>query len=628
MHCSAVKFCAFAAMMQEMNGQQIATPSHQSAKTSSSQLANLVMKRIKGAARKERWGRSFLQIAWTAGPVTYLGMQSGYYLAYGSPAPTASFFYFAAYTLIAGLFALVARFLYNATRGDYRNPDQAALEFVFDALPLRILEIRNLQLERLDPYGRKVLAAKYLLENPDTSTDALATAVYDILGDTELSEGFRRLEIFRRSGLLARARETRDELLPRLEPRRERLAIASETVASMLMRKASDEPIDPLYGRKRTNGFLNRVYASGDKDDINLMTLADAEEVCILVFELINGRAFPLYRVEYRGNARYVQAARALQKAQREYRAAIYRRNSAIRIIAEQLYRPTANRSGSFTDGKRLKRRGAGIKRILASIPEIRSARILQDRIVEAMKEFMANEPKHSPRYRQIATLYKRLHRSGITAQQSYQRFRNSWQNLDNHLDDPNSKNAMRIPLLQKNTGSGIAIIPSKITLSDRTILPLARRIHEKLQEFDSEHEDSEIQSNDEKELAIDLLLIADDFLPLEDTAVQQAIESTESAYVSPWGNRTQGRSGSTLISAEWGQSPGTRLLEDILRSQVLYHRLNIDDDAQEFLEKEYGLSGDFLLELREAALFQPENGFTLPEPIVVPPLEHLEAQG
>ncbi len=242
------------------------------------------MRRIRGAAKKERWGRSILQIAWTAGPVTYLGLQSGYYIAYGSAAPSTSFIYFAGYTAVAGIFALAARFLYNATRGDDKSSDLSALEYVFDALPQRVIEIRNLLLTSLDDYGRRVLGAKYLLENPRAGADALSTAVWDVLGDERLSSGARRLESFRSSGLDARARDVISELEPLIEPHRETLDRVSETVASMLLRRLSEVRSDPRTGRERTKGFIGRCYEAADRDDIDRMSLADAEEICILIF--------------------------------------------------------------------------------------------------------------------------------------------------------------------------------------------------------------------------------------------------------------------------------------------------------------------------------------------------------
>jgi hypothetical protein len=598
----------------------------------SSRLASLLLRRIRGAAKKERWGRSFLQIAWTAGPVTYLGLQSGYYIAYGSAAPPASFMYFAGYTLVAGVFALVARFIYNATRGDAKSAEIAALEYVFDALPQRIIEIRNLQLSMLDPYGRRVLGAKYLLENPMAGPDAMATAVWDVLGDQELFEGVRRLEIYRSNGLHSRARETSEALRPLLVPHEETLRSVSDSVATMLLSRFNEDQHDPRVGRVRTRGFLSRCYNAADRDDINLMTLADAEEIGILIFEIINGRSFPWYRTEYRGHHRYTDAARALQKAQSEYRAALYRRNDAIRVLAERLYTPyrnPANRGPAalFRPGKK---RGPGIHRVLASIPEIRSARLLQERIVEAMVQLITGPDSNSSLARECTQMYKRLHRLGSAAVQAHAGFRSAWERMDKLLSSDESWNPKTIRLLKDSqSGTGVALVPSDIVLGDRQIMPFARQIHDKLREFDHRHEDRVIRMNDEKELAIDLLLIADDFLPLESGPIQRAIEQTQSAYISRSARQRTGSDGSLwgLAPVQGHADPGRDSAHEILRNLILFEGLRLDEDDVAYCAEAYGADPEFLSALSGQAAEEDDTGFTVDVPHAVPSLEEVRGK-
>lgn len=491
----------------------------------SSRLAAGLLRRIKGAARKERWGSAIFRIAWTAGPVTYLGLQGGYYIAYGKPASSAVFIYFAGYTLIAGLFALSARFIYNATHGDRESADQEALEFVFDALPLRIVEIRNLQLKVLDPFGRKVMAAKYLLENPNAGSESFSTAIQDLLEDEELAALFRRMETYRGNGLYVRAEEIQQEISPLISSRLDRLKEVSGPLSESLSHRILDEGKTDLAGRKRIRGFLSRCYSAIDKDDLKRMSLSDAEEIFILLFEIINGRSFPSFRIEYRGEKSYTESARTLQKAKSEYRAAIYKRNDTIRILAELLYKPVPGTSG-------------------------------------------------------------------LTGQ-----------------------------LKKGEKGTGVVLIPSFTSLDRSRILPFARKIKDKLEEFDAKHENSVMQANDEKELAIDLMLIADDYLPLEEIPVQQAIEGTVSAYVSRSGRKSAG-----AAETDWGLTlvkdnlhPEQQVLHEVLDNLLAFERLKLREDDIDYLAEMLGADRDFLFDkIKKTDVqedFSPEPPYVVPSP-------------
>ncbi|MGC9311733.1 MAG: hypothetical protein ACP5IA_03500, partial [Sediminispirochaetaceae bacterium] len=175
------------------------------------------LRRVVRAARKESWGRTVIQLAWTAGPVTYLALQGGYHLGYGTNAPSRLFIYFAMYTAIAGLFAILMRFLYQVTRGQELEKGEEALSRCLARLPELILLARNETLLYYDEENRKLLAAKYLLENPDAVTETIKTAVMDIGGDPAVAQAAQQIEIYRRNGLYARIEDERTRVSDRLE---------------------------------------------------------------------------------------------------------------------------------------------------------------------------------------------------------------------------------------------------------------------------------------------------------------------------------------------------------------------------------------------------------------------------
>src|SRR6056297_2053142 len=217
------------------------------------------LKRVTKAARKESWGRTVIQLAWTAGPVTYLALQGGYMLGYGKTAPPNLIIYFAIYTVIAGVFAILMRFLYQLTRGQDLEKAEAALKYALAHLPDLILHTRNEMLLFYDTENRQLLAAKYLLENPDAITETVHTAVKDVSGDDLLAQAAQRIEIYRKNGLFARIEDERNSVKARLEQVVEQITLSSSTVADLLKRRFEGRPPSRSSGRIRTEGFIGRT---------------------------------------------------------------------------------------------------------------------------------------------------------------------------------------------------------------------------------------------------------------------------------------------------------------------------------------------------------------------------------
>ena len=157
--------------------------------------------RLTRALRKESWGRNFIQLAWTAGPVTYLALNGGYFIGFGVPAPPELFLYFGGYTIIAGVFAVAVRIGYNALHGAENERMEIALTNVMGRIPELIAEARNRSLETYDGADRVFLAAKYLLDNTDATEQMVRQAVLDLTDDAELATAVRSIEVYRRAGL-------------------------------------------------------------------------------------------------------------------------------------------------------------------------------------------------------------------------------------------------------------------------------------------------------------------------------------------------------------------------------------------------------------------------------------------
>ena len=61
------------------------------------------------SVRRVRMSRSLLGLAWTAGPVTAIGLYGGYYIGFGQAPSSQQLVYFVSFTVLSGLIALAAK---------------------------------------------------------------------------------------------------------------------------------------------------------------------------------------------------------------------------------------------------------------------------------------------------------------------------------------------------------------------------------------------------------------------------------------------------------------------------------------------------------------------------------------
>ena len=580
-------------------------------------LASALILRMRGAAQKERWGMSLLQIAWTAGPVTYMALQGGYYVGYGKAAPNNLFLYFAIYTVIAGAFALIVRFLYAMTRGLDKDKDRQALERVFDSLPGRILEIREMQIRALGEEGRRILGAKYLLEDFDTEPDAVAAAFMELTQDREIALLAHDMEVLRNRGLGVPAEAKAESLRHLIRPHLPGLKVKSEEIVRLVERRLEGDGLLSRSRRLRTGGFLERVLSAHESDNLDLMSIVDAEEVCILVFELICGRRFPLFLVDYVGDRAFMDAAGRLAEARRDYRAAVNRRNNRLRTLAEMLYgEPGAKRRGPAV------RRGdrTVIRRVLSSLPTIRSAQNLQDKVIEALRDFLSDAAKGAKQRKRLLVLYERLRSDGRQVERSYAAFRKAW-NAYNSTLERLDEHSVRL-LHPGDSGRGFRIVAREVSLETKQVLPLAREIDERLVEFTLEHEHADIKANDQKELAVSLLQAIERYLDLDDPVVRRSIESTHSVSVESLAKAVTASAGERawLDQISDARDSSRRGILETLKSLVQHFRLSLEPRDIAYLADSWHADTEVLEALLPEASAAGSVPFPVPDPVPPPP--------
>lgn len=276
--------------------------------------------KILSAVESEPLGVTLLQLAWTAGPLTYIALQGGYYLGYGKTAPFALFTYFAGYTLITGLFGLVIRIIYQAHQNTQSDQSKSNYLTTIDTVFRLTQTISDYRLNQLNESDRKMEASIILLSNTHALPAAIALGVKELTENRLLAKLSQEVELFRRAGLASRAKEviaTHSEF--NNENLQTLLNLPSDASYFLKMRLEGRAP-SLKEGMERSDGFLRRIVQAREQQNPSLMHLKDVEEFLTLVYELLNGRKIEFLTFTYTGKKKLRQSAKALEKTRASFR--------------------------------------------------------------------------------------------------------------------------------------------------------------------------------------------------------------------------------------------------------------------------------------------------------------------
>lgn len=286
------------------------------------------------AVENEPWGITLLQLAWTAGPLTYIALQGGYYLGYGKTAPWSLVTYFASYTLIAGVIGFAIKVFYQAYQ-NYKN-DELKNNYLstIDTLYYLIHKISDFRLSQLSESDRRFESAAILLGNTHALPASVELGVLELTSDKKLAELAKKIELFRQASLLSRVK---DIINHSLELKRKKLQnilnIPHQAVNFLKMRLEGYAPT-LQQGLERTDGFLQRIHLARQEKNLQMMSIIDAKEFLVLLYELLNDREISYLTFTYTGKKKLRQAARYLEKARSGFRGA----RAALITQLDQMY--------------------------------------------------------------------------------------------------------------------------------------------------------------------------------------------------------------------------------------------------------------------------------------------------
>ncbi len=582
-------------------------------------IARRYLDRLGAALHKESLGWALLKLAWTAGPVTYLGLHAGYRIGFGSEAPPQLFIYFAAYTGIAGLISVGMRVAYRTVRGERQEEARRKGSEILDKLIDLVPAVRNAILQSYDPANRPAVAGLWILQNPDAGETAVEMTVRELTGSKRLGEAIREIEAYRRLGMSVLIRHRRDEVAELLDGRLRGVEKKSPALAQLVRHRFSGVVATKAQGWDRTEGFLERMFAAGEEDNLDLMTLTDVEEVVTLTFELLAGRRIPLASVRYSGSMGFIQAFERLQQARRNLRHAIRVRNGRLRVLAERL------NDHPYID------------RVAAAIPSIASANEVSRNVIRALADVHKNlsrqprisfgkrrtdvDQKAIDTFRRLVRLYGALYSANLMVRKRYAAFRRILKAYDeNRRRFAGSSLEL---LTEGEQGQGVQITKRYLCLDDSQRIELVEGLAEILHSVEirdryyravtvgEDHSTVFMSNRGYRHLALEMAFLLDRILNLGRPELQYAVEGSPATNlgVLELGLTRDVKAGWALAMVGEIDEDMTRTIQRLLQGVVYYHGISLSEESMERISEQFGVEATAL-----RGMLPRKDG--LPEPL------------
>lgn len=308
---------------------------------------------LAAAIKEESWRLRLLSLAWTGGPVTFLALLIGFWVGYGKVPPKQLYIYFGAYTVITGFISIMVGIVHRATVAARRQAMENLLSEVIAKIPDLIISLRNLSTFTLPPDERRLRGATILLSDPDATEASIETAVEDLTGSASLARHFRRLESFRKKGLMGLVREEAAKIGEEYRPLARDLFARSPHAALLLEDRLAGRIPSKRLGLRRRYGFIQRTIDAVETGRLEEMKPVDIEDLLKLLLELLMDRHFVILRWKLAGEHPLVAASRNLERLVLERQRLARRRRLAKYQVIELLDRMVNERPTPWSEEKR-----------------------------------------------------------------------------------------------------------------------------------------------------------------------------------------------------------------------------------------------------------------------------------
>jgi len=282
-------------------------------------LENLI-ENIKQEIRNEHWYWHVVNLAWTAGPVTFIAVYAAYYIGYGEFTSIKTIIYFGLYTVFAGLFALAFQTVKNATINPKLTEFKYELYFVIDRLLAYIYFCREHHVISQHPNQRDMMSAWYVLSSSTSDITMVKHAVYLCTKQKDLAESIEQIEFFRKQGFSIQLKEEYDRIENSLNNVLNNIEPTFPSLAKTIRERFKGNVKNSKFGVERPQGFLSRIITAANEENGNeedtYIRIEDAIALFNLTIELILNRKILTLHPEFNGEKEF-------EKLFREYETKI-----------------------------------------------------------------------------------------------------------------------------------------------------------------------------------------------------------------------------------------------------------------------------------------------------------------
>jgi hypothetical protein len=581
-----------------------------------------------GVGKSSLW--SLAEVGWTAGPVTFLAAQGGYYLGFGTWLPNENLIFFVGYTVLMGLIAVLVKFIYKATKGQVLEDAKEQLLLVIGSLPDFILSVRDLTLSRMEPESRRYESARILLQKSDLGPQWLTLAVNSIIDSPVIAQAVANIEIYWRAGMYSRIHDINQELSSEISVALASLEADRPRLARLLEQRLQGNKNTLRSGVEREPFFIERIFSAIEEDNEDIMGLSDVEEVLTLAFELLSGRRIPMLVVNCVGSSQLMNATDKLEKERSKYRIARARGYSQLLALANFL--SDSNLLDYSTVAERLP--SSDLLQICLDTLDRFCQNICAD-IGQVQKrenvDMRGVKLNHSILLKALE-LYQQAYRTSamvINEHADFLKDIKSWQRINLKYADANTKVSV--------TGKqGLHIIERHIQLTDADKITVVKKIahHFDRQSILSKGLRNRTQQSNwqvsnqhvraAKQLAIDLALALNPCVFISLPEVQRAIYSSNSVDL---GSFEPGLSTTTKVG--WGESVAKEVQKDMVKAseqiaQAIhrYYGICLGNKELDFMHQTYGMNKQNVIDYyheneqgeQSSNVFEPRSPLMIPE--------------
>lgn len=543
------------------------------------------VKRVSRAFHSTPWYLTLLNLAWTAGPVTYLALQGGHYLSFGKAVAPGIFMYFAGYTVIAGVLAGFASLIRHMVLEPRRERVEQLLLNAVERLFLLYHSVRN---EYLNTYPREeqaVIAAWWSCRSAATDVDVLEEAIRDVTGDDGLAHAMKRVEHYRRQGFVDLMRQEYTQHAEKITSFVATLSPKYPGLAQHIQNRFEGNAPSLRFGQERPAGFIERLIIMEENDSLQMATPDDVVAMIHLTLELLLGRRVIALYPRFNGYKRLDESREAFDALLSDFRLLLRKRNGRMRAMIMDI---TMHQEDAD-----------GVQVVGASSAQLSS--MLTVVLQQNVKQHIGRR-----RYQKVVQMNDQLHQLWKKLSQQERHYNKIWKQYGDKL-----KAQLQSDFAPKKRHNALVIREHEIVLSHKQKIDLAALVHEILDEAImrkkgavtgmSSTDSALLAMDDYKKLASQFLDALDDMINISEPAEQLAVEASREAdfgCVEP-GLASQTKLGWGRIMVEEVQQDRMQIAHRLAALLIRYFNVPLGGAIIDYLVREYGASREYLNQLQ-----------------------------